>query len=201
MARPRTVEDDDILNAAERAISERGASTFSIESVALPLGVTPQAILRRFGSKQALVLAIAERRTRRAVTALSQGPNLGSSPLEAMVGFFERRMSSREYNRKQVRSNFGFMLRGLEDESVRPHLLRQAALVRANLRAFLAAAIEAGELEGDADEITALVESLYNGALYVWAMRGRGSAWSHFGPQLELLLSTFRPFLALHSSR
>lgn len=55
MARPRTVSDDDILASTRRACMEFGART-SIDFIAEKLGISAPAILKRFGSKDRLLI-------------------------------------------------------------------------------------------------------------------------------------------------
>ncbi len=56
MARPRQITDDEILRAARACTLERGPSV-SLDVIADRLGVTPPALLKRFGSRRALLLA------------------------------------------------------------------------------------------------------------------------------------------------
>lgn len=189
--RPRTVQNDAMLDAAERAMARRGPTTFALADVAAPLGITAQAVLMRFGSKHALVLGVAERRSRRAMNAAARAPGPVRSHVQAMRDFFERRMRTRDYDRQRLLGTLAFMVSGLGDPAVRPHIARQASAVRANLQALVSAACERGELHGDPAEIARLIESVFNGALQVWLIGGRGSAWSWFHPQLDRLLTLY----------
>jgi AcrR family transcriptional regulator len=56
MARPRLVTDEAILLAARRSALEHGPAV-SLDVVAEQLGVTPPALLKRFGSRHALMVA------------------------------------------------------------------------------------------------------------------------------------------------
>ncbi|MCA9088735.1 MAG: TetR/AcrR family transcriptional regulator [Planctomycetaceae bacterium] len=56
MARPQTISDDQILEAARRCLLELGPQA-TMEAIAGGLGVSPQALIKRFGSKQQLVVA------------------------------------------------------------------------------------------------------------------------------------------------
>jgi AcrR family transcriptional regulator len=192
MARPRSVTDDAILDATEQSIAEYGPTTFALDDVARRLSVSAQAVIHRFGSKQALVLAVAERRGRHATAAMEVAVDHGESPLSAMLDFFEHRMRSRHYSRRSITSGLAFALAGVSDDTIRPHVVVQVAAIRANLRAFIAAAVRARELHGEVDSIAALVEAVYNGALYLWLVDRRGTAWSYFEPTLNALLAPYR---------
>lgn len=201
MARPRSMTDDAILDATEQSIAEDGPTAFALDDVARRLGVSAQAVLHRFGSKQALVLAVAERRGRHATAAMEAAVDHGESPLRAMLDFFERRMRSRHYSRRALASGFAFALAGVSDDAIRPHIVIQVAAIRANLQAFIAAAVRAGELHGEVDAIARLVETVYNGALYLWLVDRQGTAWSYFEPTLNALLTPYRKATRRSSAR
>lgn len=56
MARPRLVSDEQILTAMKTAVLEHGPAV-PLDQVASALGVTAPALLKRFGSREALLLA------------------------------------------------------------------------------------------------------------------------------------------------
>ncbi|MEP3481188.1 MAG: TetR/AcrR family transcriptional regulator [Fuerstiella sp.] len=56
MPRPRTISNQQILDAAKRCFLDQGPHV-SMEVIAEDLGVSSQAILKRFGSKQEVMLA------------------------------------------------------------------------------------------------------------------------------------------------
>jgi TetR/AcrR family macrolide resistance operon transcriptional repressor len=59
MARPQTVTDADILNAARQVIGRRGYDRFSLSEVAEDLGVSRGAIISRYKSTRMLKLRLA----------------------------------------------------------------------------------------------------------------------------------------------
>jgi AcrR family transcriptional regulator len=84
MARPRLISDEQILAVMRAAVLERGPHV-SLDAVAERLGVTGPALLKRFGSRRALMLAALrppdhQRLTEallRDLDARSLGPQLG----------------------------------------------------------------------------------------------------------------------------
>jgi AcrR family transcriptional regulator len=75
MARPRTVSDEQILDAARRLIRTRGPHV-PVEAIAAEVGVSQQAVLKRFGSRdQLLVETLRPPPTPAFFTALEQGPD------------------------------------------------------------------------------------------------------------------------------
>jgi AcrR family transcriptional regulator len=56
VARPRTVTDEQIVEATRSAVLEKGAQV-SLDSVAKQIGVTSPALLKRFGTRENLLIA------------------------------------------------------------------------------------------------------------------------------------------------
>lgn len=61
MARPRTVTDEAILDAALEVASRRGPSNLTFASVSEVAGLSPATLVQRFGTKEALLRAALER--------------------------------------------------------------------------------------------------------------------------------------------
>lgn len=64
MGRPRTIEPDDVLNAAERVVVREGAVNLTVDAVANEAGISKAAVLYDYKTKQALIRALIERRIR-----------------------------------------------------------------------------------------------------------------------------------------
>lgn len=95
MARPRLITDAQILTTTRRVVLEQGAGV-SLEVVAEQLGVTAPAVLKRFGNREALmVAALKPPENPPWVSQFEQGPD--GRPLEAQLadhfallwGFFQ----------------------------------------------------------------------------------------------------------------
>jgi AcrR family transcriptional regulator len=55
------VTDDEIFAATQRAMTRRGPHELTLAHIAVEAGVSPGRLVQRFGSKRALLLALAER--------------------------------------------------------------------------------------------------------------------------------------------
>lgn len=83
MARPRQISDAQILSTMRSTVIEHGPNV-SLDTVALRLGVTAPALLKRFGNREALMLQALRPPSRPAwVEALLEGP--GEAPLEEQL--------------------------------------------------------------------------------------------------------------------
>ncbi|HMI88403.1 MAG TPA: helix-turn-helix domain-containing protein [Polyangiaceae bacterium] len=89
MTRPRQVTSEAILEAARVCAVERGPNV-SLEVIAERLGVTPPALLKRFGSREAMMIAALRSTEEPAwVKGLAAGPD--DSPLaKQLEGLFSR---------------------------------------------------------------------------------------------------------------
>src|SRR4029079_13475235 len=56
--RPRTVSDEELLQATWRAVSREGPVRLTLAHVAKEAGVVPATLVQRFGSKRELLLAV-----------------------------------------------------------------------------------------------------------------------------------------------
>lgn len=88
MTRPRQVTSEEILRAARACAVERGPNV-SLEVIAERLGVTPPALLKRFGSRQAMMIAALRTSEKPSwIQSLMAGPS--DEPLEVqLAGIFD----------------------------------------------------------------------------------------------------------------
>ena len=59
--RARKASDEEVFAAAARAMSRRGPAQLTLGEIAADVGLTPAALVQRFGSKRKLLLALAEK--------------------------------------------------------------------------------------------------------------------------------------------
>ncbi len=62
MARNKKIDDDDILDAAERVVVKGGAAGLSIDAVAREAGISKSRVVYNYGSKSGLLEALIQRR-------------------------------------------------------------------------------------------------------------------------------------------
>jgi AcrR family transcriptional regulator len=68
-ARPRTVSDEELLEATARAVSRVGPARLTLADVAKEAGVVPATLVQRFGTKRGMLLALMKGLLDDAVTA------------------------------------------------------------------------------------------------------------------------------------
>ncbi len=62
MARPRVIEQDDILDAAEAVVVRSGAAHLTLDAVAMEAGISKASVIYDYKTKQQLIKAVIERR-------------------------------------------------------------------------------------------------------------------------------------------
>ena len=175
--RPRKVSDDQVFAATHRAITRLAPSDLTLAEIAAEAGVTAGAIVQRFGSKRALLLALAR------AAAESTGDFIGhlraahKSPLAAIVAYAEC-MAGLAQSPAALARNLAYLQIDLADPDFRDQLSVQARATRAGLRGLLEAAITAGELKRgtDAARLARTVEAIISGSLMTWAFYHEGPA-------------------------
>lgn len=83
--RPRTVDDGQILEAAGRIIAQRGPGRFTLADVGAEIGLSAAALVRRFGSKRGLMLALARAASESVDACFATVRQAHASPIEALL--------------------------------------------------------------------------------------------------------------------
>lgn len=175
--RPRKVSDEQVFAATARAMSRLGPGELTLARIAAEAGVTAGALGQRFGSKRALLLALAETAAEGAGAFLETLAARHASPLDAVRAYAECLAHLAESPAALAR-NLAYLQIDLEDADFRAHLAAQARATRRGLEALLAAALSARELRPSTDvrALARTVEVALNGSLLTWAFYREGTA-------------------------
>ena len=80
VGRPATITTDDLVDAAERVVGQRGGGGLTFDAVAREAGVSKGAVLHHFSTKDALLIAMIERlAARESVPAMQDAPDARSA--------------------------------------------------------------------------------------------------------------------------
>lgn len=125
MARPRQISNEQIIEAARASIYQHGPHV-STDIIAKELGVSSPALLKRFGSKEDLIVtALAPPEHPPFLEAIEQGPN--ESPLDAQLVSLTEEITSwlrSMMPRFAALRTSGLMARVLQDNYDTPPLVR-----------------------------------------------------------------------------
>jgi AcrR family transcriptional regulator len=192
MPRPKTVDDDAVLDAAVRVIDRGGPSELTLAAVAREVGLAPATLLQRFQSKRGLLLAINSRSSDRAGSSLREATKRHRSPLRALVaGLVD--MSSRVTSPETMANHLAFLQIDLSDPEFHQLALAYTTTVREEIKRLLDAAVEAGELEAtDTSRLAQSVQTTHSGARITWAIYRKGGLDAWLRRELDTLLAPYR---------
>jgi AcrR family transcriptional regulator len=191
--RRRKAEDADVFAALVRVMHRRGPAELTLREIAAEAGVTAGALVQRFGSKRAMLLAHARHAAVTGDVGLTASRRRTSSPLDelrSVTGMYAQLGSS---PRAAVR-NLAYLLNDLADSALRRHLLRLSHAAREWYEDLLADAVAAAQLRADTD-VPALARSLevtLRGSFLTWTLYQEGSAAEWLREDLD---ATLRPYL------
>lgn len=189
MARPRKVSDDDVYAAAMRAMSRVGPAELTLAQIAEEAGVTPGALVQRFGSKRQLLVTMSGLMSADMSQFFQQMREQHDAPLDVVRAYAEC-MAAMAPNSAALLRNFAYLQADLADPDIRKHLVAQSRQVQRQLSTLLEEAAARGELSRDTD-IGALarnIEALISGALLTWAFHERGTAAAWLRNHVDALL-------------
>jgi len=196
-ARPRRVSDEQVFEAALRAMSLLPPSELTLAAIGAEAGMTAGALVQRFGSKRQLLLTLARKAAEAGPEDAGQMITAHGSPLAALEAYAAC-MSGLAASPAAFQRGLAYLQQDLADPELQDLLARQTDGMRAALAALAAAARAAGELRADADpdRLARLIEALVAGGMMSWAYRPKGSASAWVLALLRDLLAPYRAGLS-----
>jgi AcrR family transcriptional regulator len=197
--RRRKAEDADVFAALVRMMQRCGPRQLTLRAIAAEAGVTAGALVQRFGSKRALLLAHARYAAATGDVGVPVPPPRPSSPLDAVRAMTAVHAPLATSPRAAVR-NLAYLQNDLADPAFRRHLLRLGRAAHARCEILLSDAVTAGELRADTDVamLARMIEVTLGGSFLAWTLYREGSAAEWLREDLE---ATRRPYLAPRHKR
>jgi AcrR family transcriptional regulator len=192
--RRRKAEDDDVFAALVRVMLRRGPTELTLREIAAEAGVTAGALVQRFGSKRAMLLAHARHAATTGDIGVTVPSPRTSSPLDALRSVSAIYAELASSPRAALR-NLAYLHNDLADPALRRHLLRSSRAARAHYEKLVAAAVASGDLRSDT-KVRALVRSIevtLGGSFLAWTLYREGAAVDWLRHDLE---ATLQPYLA-----
>ncbi len=192
VSRPRKASDEDLLKAAFRAISRLGPSRLTLADVAREAGVSAAALVQRFGSKRALLLAAAADAARGGDYIFPGLRARYASPLAALLGLADC-MTLMGKTPAEIANNLAFLQIDLVDPDFHRHAHAASVGTRAGIRALVKDAVAAGELRHcDTGRLASAIQATLNGSRLNWAVHREGKLTVWIRRDLQTLLSPYR---------
>jgi AcrR family transcriptional regulator len=191
--RARKATDEQVFAAATRAMSRSGPAQLTLGEIAAEAGLTPAALVQRFGSKRKLLLALAEQAADAPTAMFAELRASHESPLEALREY-ARCMAQMGSTPGALAHNLAYLQIDLTDPDFRRHTRAMAVATGDSLRDLLDAAASAKELAPGTDTaaLARLVQTILSGSLISWAFYREGTAEDWVLKDVE---SALRPHL------
>jgi AcrR family transcriptional regulator len=184
--------NEDILKAAFRAIGRLGPGRLTLSDVAREAGVSPAALVQRFGSKRALLLAAAADAATGSDYIFPALRARHRSPLAALLGMPEC-MALMGSTPEAVANTLAFLQLDLTDADFHRHALTGSAAAHEGIRLLVKDAIEAGEVRRcDPDRLTWALQATMNGSLLTWAVHREGDLTAWIRRDLKTVLEPYK---------
>ena len=185
--------------AVVRVMQRRGPAELTLREIAAEAGVTAGALVQRFGSKRAMLLAHARYAAATGDVGVTVPSPRTSSPLDALRTVTDAYAQLATSPRAAVR-NLAYLHNDLADPALRRHLLRLSRTARAWYERQLRAAVGAGELDPqtNVDTLARSIEVTLRGSFLGWALYRDGSAAEWLRKDVDAVL---RPHLARRVAR
>ena len=193
--RRRKAEDADVFAALVRVMERVGPAQLTLRAIAAEAGVTAGALVQRFGSKRALLLAHA--RYAAATGDIGYGAPGDvhiASPLREVRAAVDVYARLAESPGAAVR-NLAYLHNDLADPVLRRHLLRSTRATRTRYERLLADAVAGGELRAGTDvrALARMLEVTLGGSLLAWTLHREGAADNWLREDLEMMLRPYLP--------
>ena len=175
MGRPRSVSDEQILQATMRVVAREGPLRFTLAQVGEEAGLSAPALVQRFGGKRQLLLALSARSRREPGDTLRAARAAHPSALDALVEGLAGAMAPLR-TPKEVARSLEYLALDMADPEFHEHALVFFDAMRAEVAALLQEARTQGELARQAD-VVALAracEVAFNGSVITWGVRQDG---------------------------
>jgi AcrR family transcriptional regulator len=181
-----------MLRAAFRAIARLGPARLTLAEVAAEAGVSAAALVQRFGSKRALLLAAAADAASGADYVFPALRARHRSPVAALLGLADC-MAFLGDSPVAIAHNLAFLYGDLADTELHRHARAYSRGMYAGIRELVGDALRAGELvRCDASRLARALQSTLNGALLGWAVHRDGDLASWLRRDLTAVLAPYR---------
>jgi AcrR family transcriptional regulator len=188
------VSDEEVFAAAYRAMQRLGPGDLTLAEIAAEAGVTAGALAQRFGSKRALLLALADGAAASAGDLVRGIRAAHRSPLQAVRAYAEC-LAQLGASPAVLARNLAYLQIDLADPEFRRRLAAQGRATRTALLEVLREAVARGEVKRETDPgaLVRAVEVAINGALFTWAFYQEGTAAGFMRAAVDAVLAPHLP--------
>lgn len=203
VGRPRIYSDEAIFQGTDLVLRRDGVSELTLEAIAREVGCTRQALVRRFRSKQGLLLAFLDAMVGSVAAAFAE-PGAGQgSPLHALRAQFTRVPVERVdmAGDPDAQAKFlVFLLTTSEDPEFAAHLGRLNRLNIQAIEVLLQAAVEQHELRPiDTALVARIFYDIWAGEIMHWCIDRSSDMTAELSAAFDLVIEPYRAKDAVHA--
>jgi AcrR family transcriptional regulator len=191
VARPRTISDEEILLATMTTMARLGPIKLTLADVAKEAGVTAASLVKRFGSKRDLLLAVSHSASdgmAEAFEELRESP----SPLDALLRAATH-LARFTKSAEEMANHLAFLQIDVSDPDFRKPMLEMSKTTLHGYEMLLNDAIKKKQLRRcDTKALARAINAVVGGSLIAWAVFRKGTAERWLRDDLETLLAPYR---------
>ena len=192
MARPRTVSDEKILWATIGAMSRLGPVKLTLADVAQDVGLSPAALVKRFGSKRGLLLAVSKAGSAGMEGGFAAMREKAASPLAALLEATTM-LARHTRSAEELANHLAFLQVDVTDPEFRAEMLAMSRATLDGYRGLLDDAVKKKELRAcDTKQLARTVSAVVGGSLIAWAVFRKGTAVAWVRADVEAVLAPYR---------
>ena len=196
--RPRLASDEEILAGALRAITRLGPVRLTLADVAREVGLSPAALVQRFGSKRQLLLALAGQAPEGNDALFRSLREANPSYLQALLAMADC-MALMGATPEEISNTLAFLQIDLTDPDFHRHAVSASQSTRDGIRALVKVAIATGELRRtEAGRLASAIHATLNGSLLNWAVHREHTLVEWIRRDLKTLLEPYRTRRMVH---
>jgi AcrR family transcriptional regulator len=191
MGRPKKLSDDACLEQAFDVISREGFESFTLEQVAKAVGLSPAALIKRFGTKERLARAA---RDRKWDVNFEQMAAVQPQPLRALAGLFHfLRLIARSVDSKRLGEHMRLLGSQADDPRSKKKVAAYFRGTRERVAISLREAMDDGEIQRvDVERVASTLEALIQGAIFQFGFLERRGIESHLHEHVQTFLEPYR---------
>jgi AcrR family transcriptional regulator len=190
--RPKKASDEEVFTATMRVMSRLGPHEVTLADIAEEAGLTASALVQRFGSKRALLLALSERYANATGELFAGLRAADASPLTAIYEY-GRCLAQMGESADALAHHLSWLQQDLTDPDFRRFTLIQARASRRELQRLVEDAVRRGELRKGTKPVALAraLEVVVGGSLMSWAVHQEGTATAWIRHDLDVLLEPY----------
>jgi AcrR family transcriptional regulator len=193
MARPKTITDQKLIEAAYDLIMAQGPQGLTFERLGQEVGLVPAALVRRFANKQQFMAEVDRYALARSNESLKAVLAREDSPIEAIIAGFVAELSFATTIERFIHGQ-EFLLMDLATPDLYANYQASFTHRYKTVVKLLQTAQERGELSSSVDvhELARLLQTILHGAGHVWAMSQEGPVEDHINKYVRLALKPYQ---------